>query len=265
MRDFLFQDMRCFRSFILVFLVFFLSCSFRHNKNSDSEKIERKLSLSDEISFGNYLNEIIMSRYLLYPDPEVQEAVASIGKKLVAVSPTKNLPYRFEVLISIEPNSFSAPGGYVYITTGLLDILGSKCEVAAAIAREIGHIYYGDHIKMYREEMKRKGSSEIFSSILKIAKSRLPGAQVKGARILISSVTSIVVRKGYTKKMEMRADGFGVKLLRKAGYDPKCMLSYMEKLSEANKSILRGGLMGSSRKYLKERLERLEEEFQEQS
>ncbi len=252
--------MRFFLKFLVVFALVFFSCSHGPERGGDAfPDVERKLSIQDEISFGNYMDEIIMSRYLLYPNEKVQKAVSEIGAELARFIPL-DLPYRFKVIISIEPNSFSAPGGYVYVTTGLLDILSSRCEVAAAIARELAHIYFGDQIEMYKEKVKREGTSEVFSSILNVARSRLPGAQVRGAKILISSVASMVMGSGYTKDMDIRADRFGMRLLKRAGYDPNCMISYLHKLLEASESFPSTDIMGSSRKHLRERLKRLEKQ-----
>ncbi len=239
--------------FSLSFILVFNSCAFRGR-----EKKDIKFSQDEEIKFGNYLDEIIMSMYIPYRDDRVQRALDALLRDLSVHSP-KKIPYRIKVLISIEPNTFSTPDGNIYITTGLLDILDKRCEVAAAIAREIGHIVYSHHIKMYLEEAKRKGGAEIVTSIFNLVKSQLPGFSEKGAKMALSSVTSIVTRKGYTKKMEMEADRFSAYLLEQSGFSPACLISYLKKLYKAERKTFKGvGLLSSSRKFLRERIEKLE-------
>ena len=212
------------------------------------------------MKFGNYMNEIIVSQYIIYQDKKLETALDRILKNLVKAAPKTPFQYKVKVLISPEPNSFSAPGGYIYLTTGLLDILNSKCQVAAAMAREIAHIVYGDHIKVYMEEERRKGGTEILSSLVKMVKSRIPGFN-QGARVAIRSMISIVTSKGYSKKMETRADRFALDLLERAGYDPGCLLSYLKTLRDMGTAYIKGGFMCSSRKFLERRIELLEEEL----
>ncbi len=248
------------RSLLIVAFILFFSCSFRGKGKAKEEGKEPKVSWEDQVKFGNYMNEIITSRYLIYRDRELERSLNRILDSLVKVAPKTPFHYKVKVLISPEPNSFSAPGGYIYLTTGLLDILNSKCQVAAAMAREIAHIVYGDHVKVYIEEERRKGGSEIFSSLVKMVKSRIPGFN-QGARIAIRSMISIVTSKGYSKKMEVRADRFALELLRKAGYDPSCLLEYLKILRDMGTAYTKGGFMCSSRKFLERRIELLEEEL----
>ncbi len=244
---------------IALSLLFLLSCSLRGRKRNKEERKESRISWEDQVKFGNYMNEIIVSKYIIYRDEDLEKSLERILERLVRAAPKTPFQYRVKVLISPEPNSFSAPGGYIYLTTGLLDILNSRCQVAAAMAREMAHIIHGDHIKVYIEEERRKGGTEILSSLIKMVKSRIPGFN-QGARVAIKSMISIITSKGYSKKMEIRADRFAMELLEKAGYNPRCLLSYLKALRSAEASCSKGGFMCSSHKFLERRIEVLEEE-----
>src|SRR3989344_4174407 len=84
-----------------------------------------------EIQLGNSYDSKVRTRYSVYPDPALQAYVQEIGQKLAAQSHRPHLKYHFTVLDSPEVNAFALPGGYVYITRGILAYINSEAELAA--------------------------------------------------------------------------------------------------------------------------------------
>ena len=76
----------------------------------------------------------------VYNDEEMQRDVGGIGERLASVSHRPNLPWTFTVLNAPAVNAFALPGGFVYVTRGLLAHLGDEAELASVLGREIGHV-----------------------------------------------------------------------------------------------------------------------------
>ncbi|HBL27640.1 MAG TPA: peptidase M48, partial [Acidobacteria bacterium] len=94
----------------------------------------------EEIQLGRESDEEIVASVGLYDDPELQAYVEGLGKKLAAESERPNLPWSFKVLDDPAVNAFALPGGYIYVTRGLLTHMGSEAELSGVIGHEIGHV-----------------------------------------------------------------------------------------------------------------------------
>ena len=86
------------------------------------------MSEQQEIALGRKTNQQVLQQYAVYDDRELQDYVQQVGQKLAAKSHRSDLIYRFMVLDSKEVNAFALPGGYIYITRGLLSYLNSEKE-----------------------------------------------------------------------------------------------------------------------------------------
>ena len=93
-----------------------------------------------EIAEGKKAHEQVLAEYGAYADPALQAYVNGVGQKLAKLSHRSQLPWTFTVLDSTEINAFALPGGYVYITRGLMAYLDSEAELAGVIGHEIGHV-----------------------------------------------------------------------------------------------------------------------------
>src|SRR5262245_25985323 len=75
-----------------------------------------------------------------YNDPDLQSYISSIGMLLAKTSERPNLPWKFTILDTPDVNAFALPGGYIYVTRGLLALASSEAEVASVLGHEIGHV-----------------------------------------------------------------------------------------------------------------------------
>ena len=101
-----------------------------------------------------------------YSDPKLEQALAGIVGKLAAASDDPNRAYRITILNSPNINAFALPGGYVYITRGLLALANDSSEVAAVIGHEMGHITANHGIQRQQREQAAELASRVVSEVL---------------------------------------------------------------------------------------------------
>ena len=104
---------------------------------------QRELTVMDErseIAEGRKAHEEVLQEYGAYANPRVQAYVNELGQRLAKQSHRKNLEWHFTVLDSPEINAFAPPGGYVYVTRGLMAHMDSEADLAGVIGHEIGHV-----------------------------------------------------------------------------------------------------------------------------
>ena len=177
------------------------------------------MSEDAELSIGRQNNPKIIQQFGRYDDDALQAYVQKIGEKLAAVSHRPNLVYRFTVLDSQEVNAFALPGGYVYITRGLLAYLNSEAELAAVLGHEIGHV-------ASRHGVRQQSAATATGLIAAIIAA---STNVRGANDALNALGTALVR-GYGREHELEADGLGAEYLARAGYDPRAMLDVIRVL-----------------------------------
>ena len=122
---------------LLLALVLAAGCA----KNPVTGKRELTLVSSDqELQMGREGHQAIVAEYGIYDDPAITAYVDSIGHRLARVSHLPNLEWHFTVLDDPVVNAFALPGGYIYITRGILAYLNSEAQLAGVLGHEIGHV-----------------------------------------------------------------------------------------------------------------------------
>ena len=107
------------------------------------------MSESREADLGRQADAQIRSGMGVYEDAPLQDYVTEIGSQLAAVSHRPDLPWQFTVIDSPVVNAFAAPGGYVYLTRGLLAYLNDEAELAGVLGHEIGHVTARHSVQAY--------------------------------------------------------------------------------------------------------------------
>ena len=154
-----------------------------------------------------------------YEDPALVRYVDSIGQFLAAASHAPRVGYTFTVLDSPIVNAFALPGGYVYVTRGLLALADSEAEVAGVLAHEIAHI-------TARHGSKRQSKGTLAGLGLTI----LGAVTDNPALVNLGRVGAQAVLSAYSRKEEHEADEIGVRYLSRAGFEPGAMSSFLAKL-----------------------------------
>ncbi len=171
------------------------------------------VSESDEIAQGTKYHQSIIAKYGVYDDPALQVYINQIGQMLAAKSHRNHLKFHFTVLDSPDINAFALPGGYVYITRGIMAYLNSEAEIAGVLGHEIGHVTARHSV--------RQQSGQFATDILNIIVTAATGSQSLGQ--LSNQLTTGIVR-GYGRDHELEADKLGAQYLHKVGYNPESML-----------------------------------------
>ena len=151
-----------------------------------------------------------------YENPEVQSYVDSLGQFLARTSEQPDLDYTFTVLDSPVVNAFALPGGYVYVTRGLLALAENEAQLAGVLAH--GHVNAS-------HGLNRVGAG-IFGELATLGLGLLLGEE---AAEFGSSVAELGMR-AYSRDQEYEADVLGVQYLARAGYDPGAMAGFLDNL-----------------------------------
>ena len=175
-------------------------------------------STSKEVAAGRRIAQRVSQEMTIADDEPMQERVRMIGDRIAAVCDRKELVYRFTVVKDDDVNAFSLPGGYVFINDGLVKKTANDDELAAVIAHEEGHITARHAVKRFE--------SGVGLQLLQLATlAARQGAAARGV-----SVAAQAAQLAYARQDELEADRLGVKYVKAAGFDPKGMLSFLEKL-----------------------------------
>lgn len=160
----------------------------------------------------------------LYRDAELQAYVTRVGERLVQVSETPAAPFRFKVLDDQTVNAFALPGGYVYVTRGLIALASDEAELAAVLGHEIGHVIARHSAQRHSRAQAADVGLTLFGVV----------AGVFGAPLgtgTVASVGASAVLQGHSREQERQADMLGLRYLRRAGYDGDGMVRFFEKLA----------------------------------
>ena len=154
-----------------------------------------------------------------YDDPEIGAYVAGIGGRLVHNTERPDIPFRFTVLNTPGVNAFAVPGGYVYVTRGLVALANSEAELAGVLAHEIGHVVARHTAQRY----SRAAAAQLGTALL--------GA-VTGSRQIgqLAQIGSELYLSSFSRDQEFEADLLGVRYLVNTGYEPAAQAHFLESL-----------------------------------
>ncbi|GAO34975.1 peptidase M48 Ste24p [Sulfuricella sp. T08] len=173
------------------------------------------MSESEEVRTGQKGDEEVRKEYGVYDNPTLQRYVNEVGQHLAQKSHRGNLEYHFTVVDSPEINAFALPGGYIYITRGIMAYLNSEAELAAVLGHEIGHVTARHSVQQYSASM----AASIGVALGSVLVPELRG----GAQDLLSLLGNALL-SGYGRDHELEADRLGAEYLARAGYDPQAMV-----------------------------------------
>ena len=216
--------MRNFPQYAVLFFVFLFlpGCLTVYNPATGREEFYL-ISPREEIKLGEEISRQIRETYQVENDPAYFLRLRGVAEKIVPVSDRDDISYHFAVLNAPEEiNAFAAPGGYVYVTRELMD-LADDDELANVIGHEVGHIAARHGVKKIQARM---GVALIYSLIFPEEKEEKLGDARQITDVMIN-----LVEAGYSREDEFLADRLGVKYAHKAGYDPRGMITFLEKLS----------------------------------
>lgn len=174
------------------------------------------MSESQEIALGRTSDAEVRKQYKVYANPTLQSYVNRVGQKVAEHSHRPNIRYRFTVLDSPEINAFALPGGYVYITRGILAYLNSEAEMAAVLGHEVGHV-------TARHGVRQQSAAQAANIGISIASIFLPELNTQLGQDLTNLFGGALL-SGYGREHELESDRLGAQYLARTSYDPQAMI-----------------------------------------
>lgn len=182
-----------------------------------------------EIAQGQKAHLQVLKEQHACANPKVQAYVNTLGQKLAAQSHRANLTWTFTVLDSPEVNAFALPGGYVYVTRGIMAYLDNEAELAGVMGHEIGHVT-ARHGAQRATQQQTAGLGVLAATVLGAV---LEGAGVRGATDLAGQVSQAAAAgyiASYSREQESQADELGAEYLARNHYNPQNMVDVINVL-----------------------------------
>ena len=167
-----------------------------------------------ELAEGKKAHGEVLKEYGVYPDPKLQAYVNGVGQKLAAQSHRAGITWTFTVLDSPEVNAFALPGGYVYITRGLLALAQNEAELASVLGHEMGHA----DLRHSTRQMTQMFGVQILLDVL------------AGDRDALKQVTGALVGLKFSRNHEIEADERSVHYLCPTDYDAAGGSGFFQKI-----------------------------------
>jgi predicted Zn-dependent protease len=182
------------------------------------------VSVADEIAMGREAQQQVRKQVPQLTDPAVSRYVARVGRTLAARATGPGYPYSFSVANYREINAFALPGGPVWIHRGALAAAQNEAQVAGVLAHEIAHISQRHAAQQITKQLVANGLLGLLGAVI--------GGDSGGARM--ARMSAQVLAGGYMLKFsrddEREADSAGAQIMRRAGWDARQMIAFMETL-----------------------------------
>ncbi|MDK4739486.1 M48 family metalloprotease [Rhizobium sp. CNPSo 3464] len=156
-----------------------------------------------------------------YKDARTERLVARIAGALTSVSENPQQSYRITILNSPSINAFALPGGYLYVTRGLLALANDASEVAAVLSHEMAHVTANHGIERQKREEAEVIASRVVSEVL--------SSDLAGKQALARGKLRLAA---FSRQQELQADEIGIRTLGQAGYDPYAAARFLNAMED---------------------------------
>lgn len=178
------------------------------------------VSHDEEEAIGQWTHREVLAEFGgVYYDPTLANYVENVGQRVARTTEIQDFEYSFTVLDTPSVNAFAIPGGYVYVTRGLLALVSSEDELAGVLGHELAHV----NARHGAQRLSRMKARE------RICETVTCDAEVPVLGDL-ATIGATLAFEGFTQDQEFEADRLGIRYLRRAGYDPAAMESFLRKL-----------------------------------
>jgi predicted Zn-dependent protease len=184
-------------------------------------------SPEQDIELGEASAEEIRRQVVVLEDERTSRYVQRLGERVAAAAPGYKFPYKFVVVASPEVNAFALPGGYVFVNEGAIEAARTEGELAGVLAHEIAHV----SLRHGTTQASRAYLAKTGFGILNAVAGGLQGDVGRVAAALGGAGANVFFLKS-NREAELQADAEGARLLADAGYDPRDMARFFERLYE---------------------------------
>jgi predicted Zn-dependent protease len=181
------------------------------------------MSPQQEMQIGKQAAAEVEQQMGFVDDAALQAYVAQIGARLAPFSPRQDVKYEFHAVDMQETNAFALPGGYVYVSRGLLALANSEDELAGVVGHEIGHVA----ARHSAQRQTRAQVAGIGAAIATIGAAILGGGELAQGVGQLAQAGAQGWIASYSRDQERQSDEIGQKLAGQAGYDPAAISSFL--------------------------------------
>lgn len=181
-----------------------------------------------EVEVGRSVAAAVGGRYKLLRDVALTKYVALVGNTVAAASDRPDLRYYFAVLDTPQPEALAAPGGFVFISKGALDVMKDEAALAAVLGHEVGHIALKHHNATIKAQ--RTKALAMFGANIGLSFVPGPAGYFTPVMSLVADGIAEGVLKGHSRGEEMESDRVGFQYAARAGYDPAGLREFLAEL-----------------------------------
>ncbi|QRJ63470.1 M48 family metallopeptidase [Azospira restricta] len=189
-------------------------------------QLERKIGES-------IMNDIRLHEPTYVDDPEVNEYLGRLGQRLVAASAEPGGDFHFFAIRDSQVNAFAMFGGYIGVNTGTILTSQSESELAGVIAHEVSHVTQ-HHLARQISSQKQQSVLGMIAMAVALLAMR-SNSQAAGAAIAGSEAAFVQSQLAFSRDFEREADRVGYEILQKAGFDPRGMSDFFERLQRSTR------------------------------
>jgi Zn-dependent protease with chaperone function len=186
-------------------------------------------SPAQDVELGRQVAQDAERQLPMLNQRRVDDYLDRLGRRLAGYAPGEKYPYQFKCVNDASINAFALPGGFLYIHRGLIEAADNEAELAGVIGHEIGHVALRHGTNQASKQQLYQAPLAIFGGIMGNDSMAGALAQIGGA----FAVNSILLK--YSRDDEREADLIGSQILYDAGYDPRAMATFFEKLETGNR------------------------------
>ncbi len=194
--------------------------------SATGEKHLNLISEADEVAMGQQADSQVVASIGLYADASLQRYVQELGTKLAKTSERPNLPWTFRVVDDPVVNAFALPGGFIYVTRGLMTYLENEAELSGVIGHEIGHV-------TAQHTVHSMSSQQVTQLGIAVGEMIKPGLQRYGD--YLNAGLGLLYLK-YSRDDETQADQLGFRYMVRAGNDPRQMIQVFDMLNRVSEA-----------------------------
>ncbi len=187
-----------------------------------------------EYYIGRSVSANILARYRPLHDPILTSYVNKLGQSLAMFSdrPYTFRGYHFLVLDSEEINAFAAPGGFIFVTRGLMRCCRTEDALAAVLAHEVSHVVLAHGI----EAIESSRTTQAATTLAAIGAKSMTSGQIGELTDIfadsLKDITDTLITEGYSKDSEYEADAMAVVILSRSGYQPTALVEMLQAMQQ---------------------------------
>lgn len=188
-----------------------------------------RITDEEEVSIGREIAAEVEAEFGVYHNAVELERVSKIGRAIIPHTDRPHMPYTFTLLDTDEINAFAVPGGFIYVTRGMLDFVNNDDEMAGVIGHEIAHVAR----RHGANQLEAIAVAEAAARQLLRREPRLEDIYTTEVGTLATEMAAILLFNGWSRQNEFEADEYGVIYMARAGYDPQAIIHLFTRMDRA--------------------------------